>query len=69
MGRCMWGIGKRLEGDSRITLFRYETDRYIYGKGWKMSVSLHPRVFYWGRWFRREFRLTLFGLNVHYRAA
>jgi hypothetical protein len=66
MGRLVWGIGKRVVGDSRVTLFRYETSRYIYGGGWKVSISLHPRWFYWQRCYG-GFRVTLFGVNLHWR--
>lgn len=68
MGRCKWNIGRHFPGDSRITLFRYTTDKYMYREGWKISVSLHPKFFYWRREYR-AFRLTILGLNVHYRAA
>lgn len=68
MGRCTLGMCRRIPGDSRITLFRYTTDKYISGDGWKLSVSLHRKLFYWMRGYR-EFRLTMLGLNVHYRMA
>lgn len=52
--------------DSRILLFRHVSSKYIKGKGWKLSISLHPYWFYWLREFR-EFRLTVLGLNIHFR--
>ena len=52
--------------DGRILLFRYVSPEYIRAKGWKFSLSLHPYWFYWRREFR-EFRLTVLGLNIHFR--
>lgn len=66
--RLILGIGKRLEGDSRITLFRFESGRWTYGEGWKISLSLHRRLFLWQRQYR-EIRITLFGFNIHWRGA
>ena len=53
------------KGDSRLMLFRVLSDRYGKGnEGWKFSVSLHPKWFYWRKSFG-EFRATVFGLNIH----
>lgn len=68
MAHLDFNIGRRIPGDSRITLFRYKSGRFEYGEGWKMSVSLHPKLLYWRRGYK-EFRLTVLGINVHYRAA
>lgn len=62
----MFWIGARGQQDTRITLFRFETGDYISGQGWKFSISLHPRLFYWRRYYR-EIRVTLLGLNIHWR--
>jgi hypothetical protein len=56
----------RNTNDDRILLFRHVSSKYIKGNGWKLSVSLHPYWFYGCREFR-EFRLTILGLNVHFR--
>ena len=63
-----FGIGKRVAGDSRVTFFRYETKGYICGKGWKISASFHPKLFFLKRCYR-EFRLTVLGANIHYRSS
>jgi hypothetical protein len=61
-------IGPRALGDARITLFRLTSGRWIYGEGWKVSVSLHRKLFYWKRQYK-EIRATLLGVNVHWRWA
>lgn len=66
--RIMFGIGARIPGDSRITLFRFESGNWEYGEGWKISLSLHKRLLYWKRYYK-ELRVTFLGLNVHWRAA
>lgn len=66
--RLMLWIGARATGDSRITLFRFESGRWAYREGWKVSVSLHRRLFFWQRQYR-EIRATLLGLNIHWRGA
>lgn len=66
--RLMLGIGKRGDGDSRITLLRFESGRWAYREGWKVSLSLHSRLFMWRRQYR-EIRATLLGLNIHWRGA
>jgi hypothetical protein len=56
------------EGDDRTLLFRVLSNRYGNGnEGWKFSVSLHTKWFYWRKSFR-EFRATVFGLNIHFKA-
>jgi hypothetical protein len=52
--------------DSRFGLFRVTTDGYIYGKGSKLSISLHPKLWYWQK-LDREFRLTILGINIHFK--
>jgi hypothetical protein len=52
--------------DQRLTLFRIRTTSYLYGKGWKFSLSLHNRFFYFLKQYR-EIRLTVLGLNFHLR--
>ena len=66
--RMMFWIGARTTGDSRVTLFRFESGRWEYREGWKISISLHPRLFYWKRQYK-QLRATLLGLNIHWRAA
>lgn len=66
--RLMFGIGKRMDGDSRITLLRVESGRWAYREGWKVSLSLHSKLFMWRRQYR-EIRATLLGLNIHWRGA
>lgn len=64
--RTMFLIGKRMTGDNRITLFRFESGHWERNEGWKVSISLHPYLFYWRKYYK-EFRFILFGLNIHYR--
>lgn len=66
--RLMIPMVKRATGDSRFTLLRFETTNYIYGRGWKVSVSLHRKFFYLVRKYR-QLRITLLGINVHWRGA
>lgn len=66
--RVMWNIGKRGKGDTRYTLVRLETNRFIYRQGWSLSISLHPFLWKWHEGYQ-EFRLTLLGVNIHYRKA
>ncbi len=66
--RMMFLVGKRSTGDSRVTLFRFESGRFECRDGWKISISLHPRLFYWQRQ-SKQLRATLLGLNIHWRAA
>lgn len=66
--RTMFWIGARAAGDSRVTLFRFESGRWEHREGWKISISLHPRWFYWQRQYK-QIRVTLLGLNIHWRAA
>jgi hypothetical protein len=53
------------EGDSRRLLARYESAKYGQSEGWKISLSLHPYLFYWRKSYR-EFRLTILCFNVHF---
>lgn len=64
--RMMFWIGARPTGDSRVTLFRFESGQWERREGWKISISLHPRLFYWQRQYK-QLRATLFGLNIHWR--
>lgn len=66
--RLILGIGKRAAGDNRITLLRFESRRWAYREGWKISLSLHRRLFMCRRQ-HRELRATLLGLNIHWRGA
>lgn len=66
--RTKFFVGARADGDSRITLFRFESGQWENNEGWKISFSLHPRLFYWRNNYK-EIRVTLLGLNVHWRAA
>lgn len=59
-------VGQRLKGDSRFTLLRFESGRWAYGEGWKVSISLHRKMFYWMRSYR-NIRVTLLGLNINWR--
>ena len=68
MVRMMFFIGSRSPGDSRVTLFRFESGRWEHREGWKISISLHPRLFYWQRQ-SKQLRATLLGMNIHWRAA
>lgn len=52
---------KSIPGDSRRCVLTLETQAR------KASVSLHPFVWKLDRYWR-EFRLTVLGLNLHYRA-
>jgi hypothetical protein len=63
-----WNTGKRLKGDSRYTLVRFESKNYIRGEGRKLSISLHPYVWMFEPGYK-AFRLTLLGLNIHYKKA
>lgn len=63
----MCSLGLRAEGDSRITLLRVESADYIFGRGRKVSLSLHPFLFRWQRQYR-ELRVTLLGINIHWRS-
>lgn len=62
--RLNWNVGKRHKGDSRFTFLRVESDYYAYGCGWKVSLSVQPKVYFKSYTFK-DFRLTLLGLNVH----
>lgn len=57
-------IGKRM--DRRYTLIRFESKRYIYGDGKALSISIHPYMWRFKKGYR-EFRLTIAGINIHYR--
>jgi hypothetical protein len=63
-----WNVGKRLKGDSRYTLVRFESRDYIRGTGRKLSISLHPYLWYFFKQ-DRGFYLTIAGLNIHYKKA
>ena len=52
----------RIPGDTRRHTVRFKCN------GWKFSISLHPYLFYFRREWR-EFRLTLLGINLHFRRA
>jgi len=52
--------------NNRFVLCRFQSKKYINGDGWKISFGLHKKVFYWNKQWR-EFRLTIFGLNIHFR--
>lgn len=58
--------GIRGFGDNRFTLLRFETSNYVKGGGWKASVSLHRKLFYWRKEWR-ELRFTLLGSYIHFR--
>ena len=64
--KTMFWIGPRGKCDRRITLLRVTSDRWMYGEGWKFSISLHRRWFFWQR-DHQELRVTLLGLNFHWR--
>ena len=66
--QMMFWIGARSTGDSRVTLFRFESGRWERREGWKISISLHPRLLYWQRQYK-QIRATVLGLNIHWRAA
>ena len=66
--RMMFWIGARGNSDSRVTLFRFESGRWEHREGWKVSFSLHPKLFYWKRQYK-QIRATLLGLNIHWREA
>lgn len=64
--RVHWLVGKRLKGDSRFTLLRLESDKYIYGEGRSISFSIHPYL--WKFWSAfRDVRITFLFLNIHYK--
>lgn len=48
------------KGDSR----RFAV-RFLFN-GCKFSISLHPYLWYWRKYYR-EFRITILGLNLHYK--
>ena len=57
---CHWEAKRYL----RLT---YESARFIYSnEGWKVTISFHPRVFYFYK-NSMEFRVAFFGLGIHYR--
>jgi len=51
---------RRSPFDTRFSLFR------LIGNDWKLSVSLHPFFWYWQRSWQ-QFRLTICGINLHWR--
>jgi hypothetical protein len=63
---------KRITGDSRFTLFRVLWCKNIKSKenspayfSKHLSLSFHPYFYKFSKGWR-EFRITLFGLNLHY---
>lgn len=58
---------KYCKGDSRKFSVRFLFQEYPNYGGYKFSISLHPRFWYW-RSSYREFRITILGVNIHYRA-
>jgi hypothetical protein len=57
--------------DKRYQLFRFysrSSDLWMRREGWKLSASLHPRWFYFEKYFSSEFRLTILGINIHFRS-
>lgn len=47
--------------DKRFYIIRFLFDKF------KISVALHPMIFYYKHLWK-EFRFTIMGINIHYRA-
>ena len=60
-----FGIGKRVEGDSRYTLLRFYSGNWTYGEGWKISLSISNRFFYFLKSYKNLY-LTICWINIHW---
>lgn len=63
--KITFGIGNRIKGDNRYTLLRFYSGNWTYGEGWKFSVSLHKKLFYYLKGYRNLY-LTIFWINFHW---
>jgi len=53
--------------DRRFTLIRIQTRSYVLGSGWKFSMSFAPYLFPRVRRGYRQLRVTVLGINWHWR--
>jgi hypothetical protein len=64
-------INARKIQDSRITFFRISYNQSLHPSKYNISwkLSFHPYFWYFRKQWQHdlEFRLTIFGLNIHYQ--
>ena len=52
-------------GDNRYLKFTYISSKFIYSQGFKITISIHNKFFYYKKYYN-EFRITLFWINAHF---
>jgi len=55
-----------IRGAPRFLLVRVESPGWLYGRGWKISLALHRKLFYWCKGYK-QLRATLLGLSFYWR--